>query len=267
MNKINRRQKKEIEIIFINCPENLFPVSLEIGAGDGTQSRMIKKFTKFLYSSDFNKKRLLTKEIPGIEYKICDAQKINSYFDEKQFDMIISSNLLEHIPDVKSVLSGIKSILKDEGISIHCIPNPFWKLTQLIFFYPDLIFRVIKKIIKFPFKKDNPLKKGLFYIKADALFDNNPGSQRKYSRLWPSVHGISKNIFEEFLYFRKSHWVKELEDSGFEVIRIVNGPCSLGYELKLGLLMGFLESLGFSSEYIYVIQKKGFKSIYREYFS
>ena len=80
--------------------------------------------------------RLNRKNTSSIEYHFCDAEKIEDFFNKKQFNIVFSSNLLEHISNPKKVLRSIHKILKDDGITIHIMPNPFWKLSRLLLNIP-----------------------------------------------------------------------------------------------------------------------------------
>ena len=41
-----------------------------------------------------------------IKYQSCDAEKIGQIFEENKFDLIFSSNMMEHLPDPNSCLDG-----------------------------------------------------------------------------------------------------------------------------------------------------------------
>ncbi|MFH1416464.1 MAG: class I SAM-dependent methyltransferase [Elusimicrobiota bacterium] len=267
--KINRRLIREIEIIFKNCPKNVFHESLEIGAGDGAQSVLLKKYTEHLYAVDYNVKRLRQENSPGITYKICDAEKIDSYFNNKQFDFVFSSSLLEHLPNVGMTLNGISRILKDDGITIHCMPNPLWKILNILLFYPNMARRIIEVLFRPGRVKEfivRKVKKGIIRVEIDESVNNNPKiKSRKYSRLWPTIHGAYENHIHEILSYRKKNWIKIFENSGYDIYKILPGPVSTGYQFRFSILKRIIEKMSISTEYIYLAIKRGNSSEYTKY--
>jgi 2-polyprenyl-3-methyl-5-hydroxy-6-metoxy-1,4-benzoquinol methylase len=126
---IHKIRNKEPDITLKRCPQrSIFGTALEFGAGDGFQSEIISKYAKHLTATDLNLDRLRKSTTSDIEYKICDAEIIDTYFGSKQFDFVFSSNLLEHLPYPEKAIMGINKILKDDGVTIHIMPSPFWKL-------------------------------------------------------------------------------------------------------------------------------------------
>ena len=49
-------------------------------------------------------------------------------FIDGTFDLIFSSNLLEHIPDLNRCLEECRRVLKDDGLMLHTMPSRWWKL-------------------------------------------------------------------------------------------------------------------------------------------
>lgn len=110
-----------------------FPMALELGAGDGGQSVVLSNYCDHLICTDLDKeshawlgKTILERELPNVEYKIVDAQDLSG-FEDKCFDLIFSSNLLEHIQDINQCLKECHRVLKDDGLMLHTMPNRWWK--------------------------------------------------------------------------------------------------------------------------------------------
>ena len=93
---------------------------LEIGCGDGMKLEIYKKYglkTKGLepYGEDLTKKE---KEL-GIQR---EAVK-NAKFEVGEFDYIILRDVLEHVPNQKSILAKCHSWLNESGKLIITVPN------------------------------------------------------------------------------------------------------------------------------------------------
>lgn len=132
-------RRKEAEIVFSLFPDTKFKMALELGAGNGGQSIHILKHCEKLICTDLDEKSydwldtgILNRTGPeNVEYKICDAQDL-SQFEDNTFDLIFSSNMLEHIPDVRKCLRECKRVLKDDGVMLHTMPSRHWKFFQSV---------------------------------------------------------------------------------------------------------------------------------------
>jgi 2-polyprenyl-3-methyl-5-hydroxy-6-metoxy-1,4-benzoquinol methylase len=279
---IHKIRKKELDIIFKRSPKrNIFERALELGAGDGFQSEILSTFVNHLTATDLNPDRLKKSTTSDIEYRICDAEIIDTYFETKKFDFVFSSNLLEHLPSSEAVLKAIHNTMKDEAITIHVMPSPFWKLCQMLLFYPNLFITKLEAITEAESATDF-LKEKLSKMKeklgkgntesSPLKMGNNPKMQshRSYSYirklLWPIPHGACDGNIREFVAWRKKRWLGVFNRSGFNVIKVIKGPVNSGYGFGFDRLRFFLERAGLTSEYIYVAIKKGRQCPYSNYF-
>jgi SAM-dependent methyltransferase len=256
----HKHKKREIDLIFSRCPERLFSSALELGAGDGFQATLLARFALKLVSTELDPAILKNTGTDSIEYKVCNARDVSEVFNKGEFDLVFSSNLLEHIADLNRTLKGIREVLKDGGITIHIMPNPFWKFCHVLFYLPNRFFIAIERISK---------KERLV-----SMSENGAGSERRDIRRRPLIHrmftlkphGAYKSNIEEFSALTRSRWIKEFEGADLELISIIKGPLHSGYGFGLDILRNILEKFGFSSESIYIAVKKGQYSHYRDYF-
>jgi len=73
---------------------------------------------------------------PGVDV-ICKAENMVEYFGENNFDLVISTELLEHTENWRNVVSNIKNVCKPNGIifittrskgfPVHEYPGDFWR--------------------------------------------------------------------------------------------------------------------------------------------
>ncbi len=85
-----------------------------LGCGDGVQSiHLSKKFQNLICTDiDMNKirKNFRIKDISNISFLICDAENL-ACFPDNYFDIIFSSNMLEHIRNPEKCLAECKRVL------------------------------------------------------------------------------------------------------------------------------------------------------------
>ena len=252
-NYLHNLRREEINLIE-KYLQNGHGTILEIGAGEGFQSEILKNYCNKLYCTDLNSERLIKKNNNSIFYKICDAEKIDQYFNSNTFDLVFSSNVFEHLPNPSSALKGIKSILKNDGLVINIIPNPFFDFTIILLHYPNYIITKVERIL-------NKIFSGGKNIRKSINRENNLKKKKRKSLLTklfslPRPHGVSNSFINEIKQFSKSNWINLFDKEGFEIIEIIKGPVYSGYSFGLTPIKLFLEKLGACSEYIYVLKKK-----------
>lgn len=124
---------REAQMVFSTFAAKRFGAVLELGAGNGTQSVVLAEHCDRLVCTEINEQshtaygvRLLERALPGVEYRICDATNL-SMFREGEFDLVYSSNLLEHVCGVDRCLMECRRVLKDDGLMLHLMPSRWWK--------------------------------------------------------------------------------------------------------------------------------------------
>jgi SAM-dependent methyltransferase len=126
-------RKYEIHIVLDVLPE--YGRVLEIGAGTGWQAQILENrgydvSAIDLPSSDYRQNRIW----PVIDY---DGKNIP--FLDNTFDIVFSSNVMEHIPHINEFQKEIHRVLKHEGCVIHLLPSSAWRfwtnITHLLKFW------------------------------------------------------------------------------------------------------------------------------------
>ena len=251
------------------CPRGVFAQALELGAGDGFLSTILADHCADLISTDLNDRRLSRQDCDRISYQICDAEQVGQRFEEKSFDLVFSSNLLEHLPDVDLALHGIHSVLKDDGITIHLLPNRNWKLATVLLHVPNKMAKFIDRILSGRIFRGAKVRKP----HRQPSTRNNPklGPKRRHRfflarLLLPRIHGVAGSTVSEFIAFGKNRWVRRFERCGFRILDVRNlGFCS-GYGFGCRRLRKLMERLGIHTSYAYIACKAGRESNYAEYF-
>jgi SAM-dependent methyltransferase len=264
---LHKLRRKEIDIAFSEYEEKQFDIGLELGAGDGYQSKFLVKFVDHLVCTELDETRLKKIQHPAISYKVCDAEKIDAYFSPKSFDLIFSSNMFEHLLNPMAALSGIKKVLKDSGITILIMPSPFWAVNRILFYHSGLTIRQLRK---FSSRKwvNSRINERLISVSESSNYSDRKNNLKgthspphnsilKFLR-FPAPHGVSKNNIEELRSFQRIKWIRLFEAAGFRVLKVVKGPIAIptaGGALDLKLYRSLVEKMGFTSEFIYFLTK------------
>lgn len=279
-------RKKEIEAIKNFLSTRKWKNGLEVGAGDGYQTTLLYEFFENFYSSDFNFGRIKEEnKINKVNYFKADAENIDKLFTDKKFDLIFSSNLLEHLPDPNLFLKNSLKILNNDGVMIAIIPNRFWKITHTVFYYPHLSIIFVKKIKNFFIKNKpphldrvalNPAAR-IFTPKAPGVsmcggkyknnnkleFGNNLKSDKKNRKnskireiLLPRPHGSFDSNSQELIKYGKKQWSELFLRNGYSIKYILKGPVASGFNMGNKNISVFLEKMGFCSIYIFIINKQ-----------
>jgi SAM-dependent methyltransferase len=256
-------RRREIDRIFGECPPRVFPLGLELGAGDGYQSSLLGAYVERLLATDWDVSLLSKSRAQARDVYPVDAEAVAETFAPATFDLVFSSNVLEHVPKPGTALRGVHTVLKDDGLTIHVMPSPLWKLADISLFWPDLVVRRLHRLTN----RDD--ETGRCQDASSRLVNNPKISAEAVAhrrRFLPPPHGAYQGHIEEFQAFRKIRWLQEFEWAGFHVIRVIKGPLCSGYGLGWDGPRWMLERLGLTSEYAYVAVKHGRRSPYEDYF-
>ena len=220
-----------------------------------------------LISSDLNFRRIKESlKLPDVEYQAVDADAIEGVFKPNTFDLIFSSNVLEHVRDPSKVLKSTLPMLADSGYAVHIIPSRPIKIFYLLFYYPSLLLLAMDRI--WGKLQGKPIFRGASInlennINTSHLATSSPsgfwGKLRRH--LFPKPHGNFPTHYSEFIAFGRKQWELQFAKAGYLVFSYAKGPVFSGYGFGFGFLRRALERLGVSSEHIFILQKRPSKTI------
>lgn len=212
-------RRREAEIVFSRLGEPSFPEALELGAGNGWQSRTIARYCGHLVCTEVDPdsyrylgEGFADQELEHVEYVVCDATDL-SRFADGSFDLVFTSNVLEHIDDLDTCLAECSRVLRGDGLMIHSMPS-----------------RLLKSV------------SGVLDLMKLKL---------------PRVHGVSRSHREEYRRWEPARWRARFERLGLVVDDIVGLPFYVGHgnscipAIKLG------NRLGLSASYAFFVRKGG----------
>lgn len=87
---------------------------------------------------------------------VLDAKNLVEEFGEESFDVVISTETLEHVDDWKEVVSNVKRVCKEDGVILltsvskdypyHPTPNDFWRyeLSDFEYIFSDCDIEILE---------------------------------------------------------------------------------------------------------------------------
>jgi ubiquinone/menaquinone biosynthesis C-methylase UbiE len=188
-------------------------IILEIGAGTGWQAKKITENGYHVKAIDIADSAYSIHRIwPIINY---DGNYIP--FPCNYFDVVFSSNVLEHIPHVVEFQNEIKRVLKPDGIVVHVLPSASWRFWTNVAHYPF----VFKTIIKTVYPKIRSIKG---HRKHNEVKSNKAPKMRHVSKkeliknaLYCQRHGAIGNALSELYYFSRYRWSELFRHTGWKI--------------------------------------------------
>lgn len=204
---------------------------LEIGGGTGYQA---KRLTEDGYSVE-------SIDIPDSNYAGQHEFPVQPYdgknipFPDASFDIIFSSNVLEHVKDLPYLQSEMKRVLKAGGKCVHLMPTGAWRFWTNLAHYIELIQRLLTSV---PRLLPRSLSKHAF-MDAISVLRMMAGLTKHYAIV--PRHGETGNALSEIVTFSSRHWTKHFSKQNFMVVE--SAPMGLFYtgHMVLGPRMSLMK--------------------------
>ena len=229
-------------------PPGAFEEALELGCGDGKGSRKLEYWCTRLLATDCDIGKVAVNGTEKITFLALDAA--GSYpYEAGSFELVFSSNLLEHLSNAEICLKECARVLKPGAYAVHLVPSRTWKVFNLLLFYPVVVRDVLST-------KD--ILEGNNIPEVSQLDDNLRPTNRVRScwqRVIPRTHGHSSSHLREFGEWSEKRWLAAFERSGLQVVQIVRLPFYYGYGFAFPWVLRLGNRLGLSSSTAFVLRK------------
>jgi SAM-dependent methyltransferase len=179
---------------------------LEIGAGTGQQalelaSRGFQVEAIEIPDSNYADSRLF----PVVDY---DGRRIP--YPDGSFDVVFSSNVLEHVSDLANLHAEIRRVLKPGGYCIHVLPTHAWRFWTTVISLPD----AVQSASRFGLVPRTFPRIAEIHRLSRAWLD---AAKRCVSVVRQRRHGERGNLLSETWLFHPTWWRRNFRKSGFEV--------------------------------------------------
>lgn len=185
---------------------------LEIGGGTGAQAEILAGVASEVASL----------EIAESNYRGSANHRIALYdghhlpFSDSSFDVVYSSNVLEHVAHRDEFQNEIARVLKPNGYAIHIMPTQWWKLRDIV---ENILFLPLK-ITSVGYKKYKNLELPSYRSPLEFLVGGR--------------HGEFGDTLTELYYFVPRTWIGHFQRLGWNVEDTYGGEFFYTGRLILG---------------------------------
>ncbi len=213
---LNELRAAELEKIIRYFP----PVArvLEVGAGTGRQAMELANRG---YSIE-------AIEIPDSIYAAARLFNVTDFdgrqipFPDASFDVVFSSNVLEHVPDLVQMHREIRRVLKPDGFAIHVLPTHSWRFWTIVSSVPTSVQHAFAFKSQLLPRLSHPVLELKRLLSAWFHFAQNLARVFVHPR-----HGERGNAISEIWLFHPHWWRKNFQENGFTIVK--DEPMGLFY--------------------------------------
>lgn len=204
----------ELGILLDRCGRYFAPPILEVGAGDGLQSRILASRFGRVVATDVDASRFVAHDVPFVRTSGEDLP-----FRDASFATVFSSSVLEHVPRLDRALLEMARVLAPGGYVVHVVPTRFWQAATIGLRLPYMLARRAYGLVW----------QVLARLEGHAVGREKwerwwyAGHDIQWGRIWDvPVHGVSSSHLEEWRAFGRARWVERFHAAGLRVVRTVD---------------------------------------------
>ncbi len=206
---LNDLRAREIERVLSFLPRS--GRLLEIGAGTGKQAMLLsgrgfQVSAIELAASNYAGDRVF----PVLDY---DGRTLP--FENATFDIVFSSNVLEHVGELGQIHREIRRVLKPGGQVVHVLPTHAWRFWTTTSAFPAAVQYIYATFRSRPNLRG---RYGLPSPRAVFRFGLQLGRPLAGAML-QRRHGERGNVITETWYFRPIWWRRNFRRHGFRILR------------------------------------------------
>ena len=100
---------------------------IDVGCGFGFFSKRLTEYGAHVTACDLGQNLVnQTKQLVGCNGIVADCMELDQYFEPESFDIVLSSECIEHTPDPETALIQMIKLLKPGGVLVISTPNVLW---------------------------------------------------------------------------------------------------------------------------------------------
>jgi SAM-dependent methyltransferase len=182
---------------------------LDFGAGAGHQALRLQELGFEVDAVDLESWAHLEKRV----FPVRSYDGGTLPFSDAEFDIVISSNVLEHVDSLHQVLAELARVLKPDGLMLHILPSASWRLWTTLAEFPAAPRNLLRGLLSGP--TGRRAQAGMSRLQWTLL-----------QLAWPirpfllRPHGTGGSALTELWTFSRSSWVRRFESQRYEVLQV-----------------------------------------------
>ncbi|MCP5151345.1 MAG: class I SAM-dependent methyltransferase [Ectothiorhodospiraceae bacterium] len=190
---------------------------LELGGGTGEQARLLTDRGYRVESIDLPQSIYAGDRVfPVVDY---DGRTIP--FADARFDIVFSSNVLEHVLDLEGMYRELDRVLGPDGIHVHAMPTGRWRFWTTLSNYADMVERIARQVPGLIPRGVRRADLSRCYWAARSI------ATVLLTHAWPPRHGERGTMLGELWTFSPWWWRRHFRQHGFEILS--DAPVGLFY--------------------------------------
>ena len=191
---------------------------LELGAGTGQQSRELAARGFAVEAIELAESNYAGDRL----FPITDYDGRHIPFPDRSFDIVYSSNVLEHVPDLAQIHKEIRRVLRFDGRAVHVLPTHAWRFWTTISAFPTGVQCAAASGSQLRPHWPPSMSEARRLLEASLQAGRHLGSAFRQRR-----HGERGNLLTETWLFLPEWWRRNFRRNGFKVLR--DEPMGLFY--------------------------------------
>jgi SAM-dependent methyltransferase len=175
---------------------------LELGGGDGFQADVLEDMGCRVSSIDISPRPGAGTTFHSVEP--FDGKRIP--FSDATFDVVFSSNVLEHILDLPAMLAELTRVCRPEGYAVHLVPSTAWRFWTNLTHFPWLLAQAMAAGRP---RSAKPPSAAHARSRSLSLLSKGLG--------W-APHGVRGSSWSELYFFSRHHWRRVFEEQGLAIL-------------------------------------------------
>lgn len=216
--QLRRYRSHELALVLPLLPEGA--TILEIGAGAGWQAKALAAQGFAVQAIDVDLAGAGYRERREWPVTLYDGRRIP--FPDACFDVVFSSNVLEHVLQVEQFQAEIQRVLRPAGRAVHVVPTGSWRFWTNATYYPVLGRRYLRKGLAIASHGETPEDK--LAVLSDAKERSSAAAGpataafHKLRRIaFPARHGERGSFLSEVYWFSRRSWDELFTRTGWRI--------------------------------------------------
>lgn len=204
INHLKTLRLRELETVLERASQHLQAGIrvLEVGAGAGWQARRLSELGFKVEAVD-----MIDSNYTNVrDFPISDFDGVNIPFPDSSFDLVFTSNVLEHVRDIPALTTEFARVLVPGGVCLHIVPSATWRFWTCMTHLPYLVKRRLCRAKGTPKKASS--------TSLDSSRPQRGGLSRILGIVIPGRHGERSTVIGEFHLFSRTGWLCTLEQDG-----------------------------------------------------